>query len=231
VIHHPPSHRPLQRRLGWRSIRRKKPIKSVKDFAFHILTVTIGILIALGLDALVEAHRHHELINHARADFRAEFTQNRAKLALQGTAEGTVKRELEGLIPYGKAKLVNQPATSPKIQSTRAFVLLPSTAWETAIATQAFLYLPFTETREISAAYSRQQVFKRNAGPRRGAMVRRGRARRPDRGGGRRPKACAGEDHHRLCLSDQPTGGADPAAAGLRSGAEIYARIARMRVD
>ncbi len=137
----------------------EKPIKSVKDFAIHILTVTIGILIALGLDALVEAHRHHVLIDHARADFRAEFTQNRAKLALEGTAEQAVKTELEGLIVYGRAKLANQPATMPAIQPTRAFVALTSTAWETANATQAFLYLPFTETREISAAYSRQQVY------------------------------------------------------------------------
>jgi hypothetical protein len=136
-----------------------KPIKSLKDFAVHILTVTIGILIALGLDALVDAHRHHTLVEHARADFRAEFTQNRDKLALQAAAGRAVKQELEGLIAYGQARLANQPATVPAIQRIRSFVMLPSTAWDTAIATQAFLYLPFTETREISAAYSRQQVF------------------------------------------------------------------------
>jgi hypothetical protein len=137
----------------------EKPIKSLKDFAVHILTVTIGILIALGLESLVEAHRHHELIEHARADFRAEFTQNRAKLAFEATASRAIKQELEGLIAYGQAKLANQPATPPALQATRAFVMLPATAWETATATQAFLYLPFTETRDISAAYSRQQVF------------------------------------------------------------------------
>jgi hypothetical protein len=137
----------------------EKPIKSLKDFGIHIMTVTIGILIALGLDALVDAYRHHELIAHARADFRAEFTQNRNKLKLQETAEKAVKQELEGLIAYGTAKLEGKQATPPAIQPTRAFVVLPSTAWETATATQAFLYLPFAETREISAAYSRQQIF------------------------------------------------------------------------
>jgi hypothetical protein len=137
----------------------EKPIKSLKDFAIHILTVTIGILIALALESLVEAHRHHELVAHARADFRAEFMQNRNKLALEATAYQPTKQELEGLIAYGQAKLANQPATVPAIQPTRTFVALTSTAWETATATQAFLYLPFAETRDISAAYSRQQVF------------------------------------------------------------------------
>jgi hypothetical protein len=137
----------------------EKPIKSVKDFAIHILTVTIGILIALGIDTLAQAYRHHTLIAHARADFRAEFTQNRNKLMLQRTAEQAVKQELESLMAYGRAKLANQPATPPAIQPTRAFVTLTATAWDTANATQAFLYIPFAETREISAAYSRQQVF------------------------------------------------------------------------
>ena len=137
----------------------EKPIKSLKDFGIHIMTVTIGILIALGLNALVDAYRHHELIAHARNDFRAEFTQNRNKLMLQETAEKAVKQELEGLIAYATAKLEGKQAMPPAIQPARAFVVLPSTAWETATATQAFLYLPFAETREISGAYSRQQVF------------------------------------------------------------------------
>jgi len=131
----------------------EKPIKSLKDFAVHILTVTIGILITLALDALVDTYRHHELIQHARTDFRAEFLQNRASLALETTASQGVKQELEGLIAYGQAKLANRPATVPTIQPARSFVTLTSTA------TQAFLYLPFAETREISAAYSRQQVY------------------------------------------------------------------------
>lgn len=137
----------------------EKPIKSLKDFAVHILTVTIGILIALALDALVDAYRHHQLVAHARADFRAEFMHNRNLLMVQGTAEQAIKKELEGLMAYGQAKLANQPAAPVAIQSVRGFVALSSTAWETANATQAFLYIPFAETREISAAYSRQQVF------------------------------------------------------------------------
>ncbi len=137
----------------------EKPIRSIRDFVIHILTVTIGILIALGLEALVEAHRNRELADHTRADFRAEFTHNRAQLVADIAASDAVRIELEGLIQYGSAKLANQPATLPKLEPSRSFVVLPSTAWETAVATQAFLHLPFAETRGISAAYSRQQAF------------------------------------------------------------------------
>ena len=132
------------------------PIRSIRDFATHIATVTIGILIALGLEALIEAHRNHELVEHTRADFRAEFTTNRAAVLADLTRTAAVKTELEGLIAYGRARIAGREAALPALATSRAFSFLNTTAWETAVATQALIHMPFKEAGRISAAQSKQ---------------------------------------------------------------------------
>jgi hypothetical protein len=42
------------------------PVRSLKDFFVHIGVVTLGILIALGLEQLVEAHHRSHLAKIAR---------------------------------------------------------------------------------------------------------------------------------------------------------------------
>lgn len=56
------------------------PIRSVKDFLTHIVIVTIGILIALGLEQLVEMHHRHRLVEETVEGFRHELTDNREQL-------------------------------------------------------------------------------------------------------------------------------------------------------
>jgi hypothetical protein len=52
------------------------PVRSVKDFFVHIGVVTLGILIALGLEQLVEAHHRANLAKIAVAGFRKELAYN-----------------------------------------------------------------------------------------------------------------------------------------------------------
>ena len=137
----------------------QSPIHSLRDFAIHIATVTIGILIALGLEALVEAHRNHALVEHTRADFVTEFTNNRAALGTDLRKSAALKSELEGLIGYGQAKLAGRPATVPPLRSTRSFAFMATTAWQTAIATQAMIHLPFSEADAIAEAERKQEAL------------------------------------------------------------------------
>lgn len=135
------------------------PIRSFRDFATHIATVTIGILIALGLEALIDAHRNHDLVEHTRADFRAEFTANRAAVLADLQRTLVVKTELEGLIAYGQARTEGKDAPLPALSTTRSFAFLTTTSWETAVATQALIHMPFAEARRISATQSKQAAL------------------------------------------------------------------------
>lgn len=56
------------------------PTNSFKDFAIHIVIVTVGILIALGLDGIRETIHEHHVVRDARENFQAEFRANRLNL-------------------------------------------------------------------------------------------------------------------------------------------------------
>lgn len=57
-----------------------KPIESVKDFFLHLFTITIGILIALTLEALVHDHHEKALVRESVVSLDAEVQANQAKL-------------------------------------------------------------------------------------------------------------------------------------------------------
>ncbi len=135
------------------------PIRSVRDFAIHIATVTIGILIALALEALIGMYRDRTLVVHAETDFRTEFSANRATIVDDLRDSQAVKTELEGLINYGQAEISGQAAVLPNLQTVRKFTHLQATAWETATATQALLHIPFSKAGVLSKTQRAQQSF------------------------------------------------------------------------
>src|ERR1039458_9174381 len=55
-------------------------VKSLKEFATHILIVTIGILIAFSLEGARESWREHVAVNEVRESLRAELTDDQSHL-------------------------------------------------------------------------------------------------------------------------------------------------------
>lgn len=53
-----------------------EPIRSWKDFLLHLLTITIGLLIALALEAAVESLHYRHLVKAARENLRHEIKEN-----------------------------------------------------------------------------------------------------------------------------------------------------------
>ena len=53
------------------------PIRSWKDFTLDLLMITIGLLIALALQAAVESLHHRHMVKEARANLRREIVENR----------------------------------------------------------------------------------------------------------------------------------------------------------
>ena len=58
-----------------------EPIHSWRDFFIHLITITIGLLIALSLEGVVEWFHHRHLVDQARVDMREELLGNRQSLA------------------------------------------------------------------------------------------------------------------------------------------------------
>lgn len=56
-------------------------IHSWKDFLIHLVTITIGLFIALSLEAAVEAMHHRHLVRDARANLQREIAANHMEYA------------------------------------------------------------------------------------------------------------------------------------------------------
>src|ERR1700734_1086494 len=54
----------------------RQPIHTVKDFLLHLLTITVGLFIALSLEAAVESMHHRHLVRDARKNLHREITAN-----------------------------------------------------------------------------------------------------------------------------------------------------------
>jgi hypothetical protein len=136
------------------------PIRSVRDFLIQIFTVTVGIIIALGLEALVTWRGDVALARAARADFTAELTANIDKISRQLPGMQGDMAWMTATITWGEAKLKHLPTKAPpEAPDSRSFVVMANAAWDTALATQAIHHLRFTEARSLAEAYTLQKVM------------------------------------------------------------------------
>jgi hypothetical protein len=135
------------------------PVRSVKDFFVHIGVVTLGILIALGLEQIVEAHHRANLAKIAVAGFRQELEYDQAQVKevlaripeLQGKIEAAIALLSAAPTPGASAEPLTYPGFSLDVVS--------SASWDTAIATQALNELPFEAVTRYAQAYGTLRLF------------------------------------------------------------------------
>ncbi|WP_158819707.1 hypothetical protein [Granulicella sp. S156] len=135
-------------------------ISGVRDFFIHLLTITVGLLIALGLEAGVEAAQHRHERKEAEATLREELTQNRVTLV---SMEKETNRELDALANVLKflEDLREGTKGDPKVWDWDFNVEpLQSAGWHTAAATGVLSYMNYGEAQRFSAAYQEQQFFE-----------------------------------------------------------------------
>jgi hypothetical protein len=139
---HPPHHR----------------LEGVKDFVIHLLTITVGLLIAVGIEGCVERHHQHDLAIEARETLHKEIEQNAKKMAddvTDLTAEQAKVKDgiavVTRLAEHPKDK--NQHGTVAANYSLKEW---DSTAWTTAQTTGALAFMPYDEANKYSRIYDAQ---------------------------------------------------------------------------
>jgi len=100
------------------------PIHSIKEFLVHLLAITIGLLIALGLEASVEWVHHRRLVREARENIFQEIRDNERNVAEELNALPAEKSYLrKTLIPSVNRCPGDRPSLS-KISTGRLPVLM-----------------------------------------------------------------------------------------------------------
>ncbi len=135
-------------------------VNSLKDFFIHLLTVILGILIALSLEGLIEWRHHRALAEEARSNLAAEIRENRQLLEIGLAAAPDAEQRLRTTIEVIEAYRKNhRDDRTSKLNWTFGLFPLSSTAWSTASSTGALGYMNYSEVREYTRAYVLQEEF------------------------------------------------------------------------
>ena len=136
-------------------------IHGVRDFFLHLFTITVGLLIALGLEAGVEAVHHRHQREQAETMIRQEIKDNRADVV---TMQGTLKDEMEDLVnvlAYIDARLAHQSPDASKLRVQYSEGPLKDAAWRTAASTGAVAYMDYGTAEKYAECYKQQGEFER----------------------------------------------------------------------
>jgi hypothetical protein len=136
------------------------PIHSFKDFSLHLLTVILGILIALSLEGLIEWRHHRALAGEARSNLKAEMRHNRellvGGLAAAPDAERRLKSTIEVIEAYRKN---HRDDRTSKVDWSFGLFALSGTAWSTAASSGALGYMDYSEVQIYTRTYLLQEQF------------------------------------------------------------------------
>jgi hypothetical protein len=134
-------------------------IRSVKDFAVHLGTVILGILIALGLEQWLEFHHRSKMAAQAEAGFHREieFAVRQVKIVADNipATRSLIDAQIARLSAPPGQGAPDEPLKHPAL----AYQLVPSASWDTAIATQVLGTLPYNTVRKYEIAYAEVKVF------------------------------------------------------------------------
>jgi len=135
-----------------------EPIHTWRDIALHLGIVTVGLFIALSLEALVEHIHNRHLVAEARANIRQEI-QNNHDAAQQdlGYLQQDIERTKRNIATVHKL-IADQKHFHGTMDYTMEFNSPSDAAWTTARETGALGFIPYSEVQGYSDLYRVQTM-------------------------------------------------------------------------
>lgn len=136
-----------------------KPILSKREFLFHMLTVVLGILIALALDGMVTWAHHRIVVREARANIATELRNNKEIIEKAVPEIQARQKQLRDLISTIDEVEKSRKLPAGHIGYTFASYEIYSTAWKTASVSGAVTHMEYEQLKAYTDAYDLQQDF------------------------------------------------------------------------
>lgn len=133
------------------------PIQSVKEFMVHLLAITIGLLIALGLEASVEWVHHRHLTRDARENIVQEIRANQQDVQRQLNALPAEERRLDEILSLVDDAQHGRPQ-KPIGDFMWTRILLRDSAWNATSSTGAIGFMDYSEVKRYSQLYAMQKI-------------------------------------------------------------------------
>jgi hypothetical protein len=134
-----------------------EPVHGWRDFLLHLLTITIGLLIALSMEGCVEWRHHRQLVREAVTSLQGEIRTNTDKT--DGALED-IRKEKEALKQDVELmrRIIANPKTPNYEEPTVNFRIrtFDDVSWRTAQSTGALGYMEYEKAHEYSTIYDEQ---------------------------------------------------------------------------
>src|SRR6185437_8855007 len=134
-------------------------MEGFRDFLLHLLTITIGLLIALGLEGCVEWQYHRHLVREANDGLRAEIAQNIKTLDSMRQPIKDQQKEMDDDLKTLAEMRAHPGAKGNALSFGFAIHSFDQTAWKTAQTTGAFAYMPYDDASRYADIYGGQEQF------------------------------------------------------------------------
>jgi hypothetical protein len=139
--------------------------RSAGEWLFQLTTITIGVLIALSFDAVLQWNSNRELVEEALATIALEVADNRRAIEQhvatfeQRSAKIDVVFKVIAELDAGAEPTVGQ------IDFAFAFPTLSDAAWQSAERTGALTLLEYAEVQRLAQLYALQALVTDNLKP------------------------------------------------------------------
>jgi hypothetical protein len=130
------------------------PTHTWKDFFIHIATISVGLLIAIGLEQTVELIHHRHQLQKAREELRDEIDSNRRATAIQLDCVHKVQAELQADMAILLAHRANDQPLTGKLNFDWSFRKTRSAAYTLNKQSGALDPMPHPELVRYDYAFS-----------------------------------------------------------------------------
>jgi hypothetical protein len=117
------------------------PIRTVQEFLLHLLTITIGLFIALSLEAFIDSVHHRHLVRDARSNLRQEIQVNHKLYADNAQHIHANRSQLEHDIDQLRALRDGGRLDSADLSWSWDWISYGDSAWNTARESGAVPYM------------------------------------------------------------------------------------------
>jgi len=135
-----------------------KRIHSIKEFLVHLFAITIGLLIALGLESSVEWLHHRHLARDARENIFQEFRANQQDVIRQLNALPAEEKHLDEILSLLDDMQHGRPH-KPLSSLNWTVILLRDSAWNATSTTGAIAFMDYSEVKLYSQIYALQKIY------------------------------------------------------------------------
>jgi hypothetical protein len=121
--------------------------------------VVLGILIALGLEGLIEWNHHRHLVNETKESLASEIRTNQTRLSRGLALAPNAEHRLQAAIQLAEARQTLHNVPSPPLDLSFGILPLNATSWSTAQFSGALPLMDSADVEKYARLYNIQEHF------------------------------------------------------------------------